>query len=434
MTSPTMTHPKANAKHVWSWALWDWGTSAFSVIITTFVFPIFIVQELFSGGNKAGAESAFAWSFTIAGVIVAILAPIMGQRADRSQNTKKWLGINTFIVGLATIAMVFLVPAPSVFIYGLVLYLIANVFYEFAYVNYNTVLVQISNPRNIGRISGFGWGLGYVGGIVALLVVLVGFVGLGDGGGAFGITQDAQLNIRMSFLFTGAWVILFTLPVLLGTPKVQALEPGKPLGFFASYRKLFSDIARLWREERTTFRFLIASAVFRDGLAAVFTLGAVIAASLFGFETKDIMMFGIAANVVAGIGVFAGGVIEDRVGPKALIIASLIGLIIGGLYIFVFHAQGSMTFWIGGLVLSFFVGPAQSASRTFLGRLTTAGHEGELYGLYATTGRGLSWMTGLLFAIVVGLSGSTAWGILTIVFVLAVGLVLVLPLKPNFKK
>jgi UMF1 family MFS transporter len=340
--------------------------------------------------------------------------------------------VNTFVVGLATILMVFIVPAPPMFIWGLVLYLIANVFYEFAFVNYNTVLVQISNHRNIGRISGFGWGLGYIGGIVALLVVLVGFVGLGSSGGVFGVTEDAQLNIRMAFLFTGIWVALFTIPVLIGTPSVRRLEPGKPLSLGASYKKLFGDVARLWRHERQTFSFLIASAVFRDGLAAVFTLGAVIAAAVFGFDTKGIMMFGIAANLVAGIGVFLGGVVEDRIGPKKLIVASLIGLIAGGLYIFMFRDAGTSTFWIGGLVLSFFVGPTQSASRTFLGRLTSPGREGELYGLYATTGRGLSWITGLLFAIVVGITGSSAWGILAIVFVLLVGLVLLLPIPaPN---
>lgn len=426
----TETFPKARASQVWSWASWDWGTSAFSVIITTFVFPIFIVQALFAADGKAtgGLESAFAWSYTISGIIVAVLAPVMGQRADRSQRTKTWLGVNTFIVGLATILMTFLTPAPSFFIWGLVLYLIANVFYEFAFVNYNTVLVQISNPRNIGRISGFGWGLGYMGGIVALLVVLVGFVGLGDGGGAFGVSQDAQLNIRLAFAFTGLWVILFTIPVLVGTPRSLAVTPGKPLSLGASYAKLFSDIGNLWRTERTTLRFLIASAIFRDGLAAVFTLGAVIAAAVFGFDTKGIMMFGIAANVVAGIGVFLGGVIEDRIGPKKLIIASLIGLIVGGLYTFFFRDAGTITFWIGGLTLSFFVGPTQSSSRTFLGRLTKPGREGELFGLYATTGRGLSWITGMLFAIVVGLTGSAAWGILAIVFVLAVGLALLVPI------
>lgn len=435
MMSNVATYAKARASQVWSWALWDWGTSAFSVVITTFVFPIFIVQALFSPDGKTtiGLESGFTWAYVASGVIVAILAPVLGQRVDRSRKTKTWLGLNTFIVGLATILMVFLVPGSGLFVFGLLLYVIANVFYEFAFVNYNTVLVQITNPRNIGRVSGFGWGLGYIGGIVALLLVLAGFVGLGEGTGIFGVTQDGQLNIRMAFLFTGLWVILFTIPVLVGTPRAPALEVGDKIGFFASYSKLFRDIANLWRNERTTLKFLIASAIFRDGLAAVFTLGAVIAAAVFGFQTKDIMMFGIAANLVAGIGVFLGGVIEDKIGPKKLIIASLIGLIIGGLYVFAFRDMGTITFWIGGLILSFFVGPTQSASRTFLGRLTTPGREGELYGLYATTGRGLSWMTGLLFAIVVAVTGNTAWGIFAIIVVLAVGLGLTIPLKPKFK-
>ncbi|MFM6974905.1 MAG: MFS transporter, partial [Agromyces sp.] len=286
MSATTTPLPKARARHVWSWAMWDWGTSAFSVIITTFVFPIFIVQDLFGtpGAPTTGLESAFAWSYTVSGVIVAILAPITGQRADRSQRTKTWLGVNTFIVGLATIGMVFLTPSPNWFLVGLALYLVANVFYEFAFVNYNTVLVQISNARNIGRISGFGWGMGYIGGIVALLVVLVGFVGLGAGGGSFGLPSADQLNIRLAFAFTGVWVILFTIPVLVGTPASQRVAPGPKLTLGASYRKLGSDVARLWRSERNTFSFLVASAIFRDGLAAVFTLGAVIAAAVFGFD------------------------------------------------------------------------------------------------------------------------------------------------------
>ncbi|MFM6974587.1 MAG: MFS transporter, partial [Agromyces sp.] len=258
--------------------------------------------------------------------------------------------------------------------------------------------------------------------------VLVGFVGLGAGGGSFGLPSADQLNIRLAFAFTGVWVILFTIPVLVGTPASQRVAPGPKLSLGASYRKLGSDVARLWRSERNTFSFLVASAIFRDGLAAVFTLGAVIAAAVFGFDTTGIMLFGIAANLVAGIGVFLGGVIEDRIGPKKLIIASLIGLIVAGLYVFLFRGMGTTTFWIGGLVLSFFVGPTQSASRTFLGRLTTPGKEGELYGLYATTGRGLSWITGLLFAIVVGISGQTAFGILAIVAVLLAGLLLLLPI------
>ncbi len=422
---------------VFGWALWDWGTSAFSVIITTFVFPIYIVNELFinKGGypsSQGDLSSGFQWSFVIAGIIVAIAAPIVGQRADASGGLRTWLATNSIVVGAATIALAAIAPNPSFWIVGLALYVIANVFYEFAFVNYNTVLVRITTPRNIGRVSGFGWGLGYVGGIVALLIALIMFIGLGSGTGLLGITSDDALNVRLSFAFTGAWAILFALPVIFIAPRRTPGSARSRISIFSSYGKLFRDIARLYREDLTTFSFLIASAIFRDGLAAVFTLGAVIAGTVFGFSFTSIMYFGIAANLVAGIGVFLGGIIEDKIGPKAVIMGSLAGLIIAGMYVFLFRDMGQVTFWIGGLLLSLFVGPTQSSSRTFLGRLTTPGKEGELYGLYATTGRGLSWLTGLLFAVAAGLLGGDAYGILAIVLVLLVGLLLMIPLRPKF--
>lgn len=422
---------------VFGWALWDWGTSAFSVIITTFVFPIYIVNELFinKGGypsSQGDLSSGFQWSYVIAGIIVAIAAPIVGQRADASGGLRTWLATNTIVVGAATIALAAIAPNPSFWIVGLALYVIANVFYEFAFVNYNTVLVRITTPKNIGRVSGFGWGLGYVGGIVALLIALIMFIGLGSGTGLLGITSDDALNVRLSFAFTGAWAILFALPVIFIAPRRTTGSSRSRINIFSSYGKLFRDIARLYREDLTTFSFLISSAIFRDGLAAVFTLGAVIAGTVFGFSFTSIMYFGIAANLVAGIGVFLGGIIEDKIGPKAVIMGSLAGLIIAGMYVFLFRDMGQVTFWIGGLLLSLFVGPTQSSSRTFLGRLTTPGKEGELYGLYATTGRGLSWLTGLLFAVAAGLLGGDAYGILAIVLVLLVGLLLMVPLRPKF--
>jgi UMF1 family MFS transporter len=422
---------------IFGWALWDWGTSAFSVIITTFVFPLYIVNELFL--NKSGypntegdLSSGFQWSFVVAGFIVAIAAPIIGQRADASGGLRAWLATNTIVVGVATIGLAAIAPNPSFWIIGLILYVVANVFYEFAFVNYNTVLVRITTSKNIGRVSGFGWGLGYIGGIVALLVVLVLFIGLSGETGLLGITPDNALNVRLSFAFAGVWAILFALPVFFIAPKKPAGSARKKLSIFASYGKLFKDIARLYREDLPTFSFLIASAIFRDGLAAVFTLGAVIAATVFGFDFTSIMFFGIAANIVGGIGVFIGGALEDKFGPKAIIMVSLCGLIVAGLFVFFFRDMGQITFWIGGLLLSLFVGPTQSSSRSFLGRLTKPGKEGELYGLYATTGRGLSWLTGLLFAVMAGLLGGDAFGILAIVFVLLIGLLLMIPIRPQF--
>jgi UMF1 family MFS transporter len=184
-----------------SWALWDWGTSAFSVLITTFVFARYIVSDYFidpdvvaaykprpdvtiEGGFEErvynAASSALTanlgWALAIGGVVVAILAPIVGQRTDQGGRRRRWLGINTLVVIVATLAMFFVEGTPDFFILGLVLITVATVFYEMANVNYNAMLLQISTPGNVGRISGFGWGLGYLGGIVVLVIALLGFI------------------------------------------------------------------------------------------------------------------------------------------------------------------------------------------------------------------------------------------------------------------
>lgn len=436
-SAPTMTTPR---RRIFGWALWDWGTSGFSVIITTFVFPVFIVSSGFindSGYPASDAElsSGFQWTFVVAGVIVAVLAPVLGRQADASGHVRRWLMLNTIVVAVATAAMVFIQPSATFWMLGLALYVIANVFYEFAFVNYNTVLVRITTPKNMGRVSGFGWGMGYVGGIILLLIVLLGFIGLSDSlPNLLGLPTDEAFNVRLAFLFTGFWALIFAIPVFVIAPRKPIGSTPERANIFAAYGKLFRDIGLLWREDRTTFAFLVASAIFRDGLAAVFTLGAVIAATVFEFSFTSIMYFGILANLVAGIGVFLSGWIEDKIGPKKVILGSLLGLMIAGLYVFAMRDAGAITFWIGGLLLSLFVGPTQSSSRTFLGRLTTPGREGELYGLYATTGRGLSWLTGLLFALFVVWFGGDAYGILAIVLVLLVGFLLTLPLKPRFDR
>jgi MFS family permease len=197
-------------------------------------------------------------------------------------------------------------------------------------------------------------------------------------------------------------------------------------GFLTSYLDLGRDLVRLQRELKPTFWFLLASAVFRDGLAGVFTFGAVIAARVFGFEFLELVAFGIAANLVAGVSTIISGRFDDRFGPRAVIVTSLVGLVISGLAVFFLHDAGSIVFWIGGLILCAFVGPAQAAARSLLARVTPAGREGEIFGLYATTGRAASFLSPLLWAGFIVALGATFWGILGIVLVLAAGLVLVL--------
>ncbi|HYI32909.1 MAG TPA: MFS transporter [Glaciibacter sp.] len=418
--------PAVPRRRVVAWSLWDWGSAAFNAVVTTFVFTVYLTGSSF--GDEDIVSAQLGWALAIAGFLIAVLAPVTGQRSDTSGRRKFWLGVNTFIVVAITAAMFFVQPSPSFLLLGLFLIAAGNVFFEFASVNYNAMLAQVSTPRTIGKVSGFGWGMGYLGGIVLLLIVYFGFIR--PDVGLFGVTSEDGIAVRVSMLIAAAWFGLFALPVLFAVPEYSSpTERRARVGFIQSYVVLGHDIARLWQTSRQTVHFLIASAVFRDGLAGVFTFGGVLAASVYGFSPGDVIIFAIAANVVAGIATMAVGVLDDRLGPKPVIIASLIGLLVSGMVVFALHDGGPLVFWTAGLALTLFVGPAQSASRTFLARLIPPGREGEVFGLYATTGRAVSFLAPMAFALFVMIFGETYWGILGIMLVLLLGLLLLIPVK-----
>jgi UMF1 family MFS transporter len=435
-----------------AWAFWDWGGAAFNAVITTFVFTVYLTSSYFVdpaliaardaeasttgtahrayAAAEASLSAGLGGGLAIAGLVVALIAPVLGQRTDGSGRRKLWLAINTGVVVVMTALMFFVEGKPTFFLLGVGLVSVGTIFYEIATVNYNAMLVQVSTPRTVGRVSGLGWGAGYLGGIVLLLFVLLGLVGLtADSGGFFGVTHDNGLNIRLIAVIAALWTLVFSLPILFAVPEISRENRRVRVGFFASYRVLARDIAALWRESRNTVLFLISSALFRDGLVGVFTFGGILAQGTFGFSSSQVIIFAIAANVVAGVSTFISGVFDDRFGAKPVIVVSLVGLIIAGLGVFLAHDLGPNAFWIGGLTLCLFVGPAQSASRTFLARITPAGKEGEVFGLYATTGRAVSFLAPGLFTLFVAVSGAQHWGILGIVIVLLAGLLLLIPVK-----
>ena len=422
-----VTTPESTKGRILAWSLWDWGSAAFNAVVTTFVFTVYITGSSFGNENVISAQ--LGWALAIAGFLIAVLAPITGQRSDTSGRRKFWLGVNTFIVVALTASMFFVEASPSFLLLGLFLVAAGNVFFEFAAVNYNAMLAQVSTPRSIGKVSGFGWGMGYIGGIALLLIVYFGLIN--PEVGMFGVTSENGLAVRVSMLISAIWFGLFALPVLFAVPEYRAPNAVRRerVGFFQSYVVLAHDIARLWKTSRQTVYFLIASAVFRDGLAGVFTFGGVLAGSVFGFSAGEVIIFAIAANVVAGIATIGVGAFDDRLGAKPVIVTALIGLVVCGLIVFLLHDGGQMVFWTAGLALTLFVGPAQSASRTFLARLIPAGREGEVFGLYATTGRAVSFLAPTAFALSVTIFGATYWGILGIILVLLVGLLLLLPVK-----
>ncbi|MEP6479950.1 MAG: MFS transporter [Rhodoglobus sp.] len=426
-------------KQVFSWALWDWATQPFNSVILTFVFTaLYLTTDTFidptvaalGEGNPtydralSALSSQYGVAIFIAGALIAILAPVQGQRADTAGRRKLWLGISTGVLVVCMALLFFVQAAPPFFVLGISLIALGSVFSEIAGVNYNAMLVQVSTRKTIGRISGLGWGLGYLGGIVALILVVV-FTKLDW----FGMSTDNGMAFRVIALGCAAWAIIFSIPIFLNVPEAPPAPNRPKVSILRSYVVLFQDIAKLYRESRPTFWFLLASAVFRDGLAGVFAFGAIIAAVTFKFTSDEVLIFGIVANLVAGISTILAGRFDDIFGPRAVIIFSLFGLVVAGTATFLLHDAGKMVFWVAGLLLTVFVGPAQAASRSLLARVTPAGKEGEIFGLYATTGRAASFLSPGLWALFIAIAGVQYWGILGIVIVIAVGLLLMLFVK-----
>ena len=268
--------------------------------------------------------------------------------------------------------------------------------------------------------------MGYLGGIaILLLIVAVAGSDIGPDG------------VRNSMLLCGAWTVLFTIPLFMAIKDRPVVSPPPRQSPLRAYRDLIGSVIRIHRVSPHTTWFLLASALFRDGLAGVFTYGAVLAKLVFGFSTGEVIVFGVVANVVAGLATIVFGHLDDRTGPKRVILISLGALVGLGSCIFLLHDRGPVVFWIFGIAMTLFVGPAQSASRSFLARLIPEGHSGEVFGLYATTGRAVSFLASSLWVLSLWLgsflvpAGESAvhFGILGIVLVLAAGLVVMIPVR-----
>ncbi|WP_031208369.1 MFS transporter [Microbacterium maritypicum] len=431
----------APKKQVYSWALWDWATQPFNTVILTFIFTaLYLTTDAFLPADVAALDpnsraheaaiadltSGLGLGSTIAAFAILLLAPVLGQRADAAGRQKLWLGIGTGALILCMFGLWFVEPTPTLFWLGVALISAGSVFGEIAAVNSNAMLIGIANPKTVGRISGLGWGFGYLGGIIALVIVIVFYMM-----DWFGLPSDGGLPFRIIAVGCAVWAIVFSIPIFLNVPEPSLGRPERKVGFFASYGLLVKDVIGLYRspETRPTFWFLLASAVFRDGLGGVFAFGAVIGSTVFHFAFLDIVIFGIAANLIAGISTIIAGRFDDRFGPKRIILLSLGSMVVAGLGVFFLRDGGTIVFWIGGLILCAFVGPAQASARSFLARVTPAGREGEIFGLYATTGRAASWMASGAWTLLIVLTAQTAFGILGIVIVLIAGFLLLLPVK-----
>jgi UMF1 family MFS transporter len=233
--------------------------------------------------------------------------------------------------------------------------------------------------------------------------------------------------VRAAVLLAAAWFALFALPLLV-TGRVPAVDDRQPgVGFLGAYRALWTEVKGEWHRDRTVVYYLLASAVFRDGLAGVFAFGAVLGVTVYDVSPADVLLFGVCACVVAAVGAVAGGLLDDMIGSKAVIVGALTAMIATSLVLLTL--SGALAFWICGLLLCLFIGPTLSAARNLMLRLSAEGKEGVAFGLYTTTGRAVSFLAPWMFFTFIDVFGTDRAGLAGLCLVLAVGLAAMLAVR-----
>lgn len=375
-----------------SWAVYDWANSAFATLVVTFVYaPYFTLA--FAPTEDVGT----AWwsrGVAVSALLVAVSSPILGALADRSGSRRRDLILATFTCVSATVALAFVSPdGTRAAVVALAVFVCANVAFEVAMVYYNSFLPAIAAPDHIGRVSGYGWALGYAGGMVCLVLALFGFVGL-NGEPWLPLAQEGGFHIRATNLLVAGWFLLFSLPMFVW---VRDAGPRRPR---VGLRTALSDLAdtfRSIRRYREVVKLLLARMVYNDGLVTVFIFGGIYAAGTFGLTQGEVIAFAIVLQVAAGLGAFAFGFIDDRVGGKATILVSLAALSLGT---FVAILGTSQTWlWIAGIIIGLFAGPNQSASRSLMGRFVPVRHRTEFFGFYAFSGKATAFLGPLLLGV-----------------------------------
>ncbi|MGY4869902.1 MFS transporter [Mycolicibacterium elephantis] len=425
MSDTRPADPQTAAKRqVFAWALWDFGATGLNAIVVTFVFSVYLTNAV--GDDLPGGTSAaswLGWALGAAGVVVALLAPVTGVWVDAPWRRRRVLAVLTGAAVVLTAAMSLIGEDYHYLLPGLLLLAGASACNELATVPYNAMLRQLSTPQTSGQISGFGLGLGYFGSVVLLLVVYVGFIaGEGDTRGLLSLPAADGQNVRAAMLLTAIWFGLLAVPVVIAvrSPEPRPEQPTARASFFSGYRTLWTEIVAEWRRDHNVVYYLIASAVFRDGLTGIFAFGAVLGVNVYGVSAADVLLFGVSASVVAAVGAVGGGLLDDKFGAKAVIVTSLTAMIAVGITLMAL--SGPLAFWICGLLLCLFIGPTLSAARTLMLRIAAEGKEGVAFGLYTTTGRAVSYLAPFLFSTFIAVFGTDRAGMGGLLVVLLAGL------------
>ena len=445
--------PVASRGGQFSWAMFDWANQPYYTLITTFIFaPYFAATYV---GDPTQGQILWGETLGYAGLIIALMSPVLGSIADQTGRRKPWLFVCTLAFCAAVACLWFALPGEGAInpLPIMVAAAAAAVAMEFAVVFNNAMLPSLVSSARMGTLSGAGWGIGYVGGLLALILMLFFLAADRETGltmlGApplFGLDPAMSEADRFAGPMTAIWFALFVIPLFLFTPDAPATGVRPVMAISKGLKQLRRTLSHLGRY-RNIALYLLSRMLYFDGLSAIFAFGGIYAAGIFGWEIMTLGLFGIILSIFAAAGAFLGGWLDDKIGSKRTIQISVLGLIvatvgsasIGTDTIFFtipveppqpgaapFSSIGEQLYLVFGILIGISGGPAQAASRTLMARMAPPSMMTEFFGLYALSGKATAFLAPFAIAWATGAFNSQRAGLAVIVVFLVIGFMLLL--------
>lgn len=395
---------KVTKKSVVAWCIFDWANSAFPTLILTFVFATYFTKSV--AKNSIIGTSQWGNAVAFAGLLIAIASPIFGAIADHEGRRKPWLAVFTLLCVIASALLWYTKPSVEYVPWALTWMVLGTIGFEVGMVFYNAMLSDLATKKYVGRISGWSWGVGYFGGLFSLIVIL------------FGFKVNTVNEIRMTGPFVALWFLAFAWPLFVWTPD----RPSLGISYKTAIQKGLSSLYKTLKsipQHKEIFKFLLARILYIDGLNTIFAFGGIYAAGTIGMSFSEVVQFGIAMNIAAGIGAMSFAWMDDYRGSKPTLLVTLCIMTVCVLSMLMVHSK--LYFWIFGMGLSICVGPVQAASRTLLIRLSPIGLITEMFGLYAFSGKATTFLGPWVLATLTEISQSQRLGFSSIIVFLIVG-------------
>lgn len=418
--------PRARRRAVASWCLFDFANSSYTTLIITVAFSVYFQEAVVNAADNTG-DRLWGLANFMAMAVVALTSPVMGALADFTGRKKFLLVVTTLQTVVATALLFFVGPGHVAWAMGL--YVIATIGFESGYVFYNSFLPEISTPSTIGRVSGWAWGVGYIGGLSALGLCYP-WIASELKNPTGGLIGSAVRDRQVSFVMVAVFYLVFALPAFRWLREAPAQGRMDRTAAYAviGFRRVAQTLRHL-RTFRETGKFVLASLFFNDGITTIISFSAIYATRTFGFASAEVTQLFFVLNVVAFPGALLSGYLADRIGAKRTLVLSLwlwIAVVVTG-----FLAESRALFWLMASGAAIGMGSTQAVSRSFMAQISPPEREAEFFGFYVLSGKFASIFGPLLFGLISSYTGSQRLAVLSLLPLFVVGLILILLVDPE---